>query len=81
MSEVYMPVVSNNEQIDKALYIAWQFSQIDGAHHKAWVIDQMVRALCGTEEKYKEYVGEYTKPFINDHGDEDYYSWDEGIVP
>jgi hypothetical protein len=81
MPEFYMPVVSDNEYIDKALYIAWQFSQIDGAHHKAWVIDQMVRALCGTEEKYREYVDAYTKPFVNDAGDEDYYDWDEGIVP
>lgn len=81
MSEIYMPVVSNNDQIDKALSIAWEYSQIDGAWHKAWVIDQMVRALCGTEEKYREYVGEYTKPFVNDDGDEDYYEWDEGIAP
>ena len=81
MTEPYMPVVSKNEQIDKALEIAWQFSQIDGAHHKAWVIDQMVRALCGTEEQYQQYVGEYTKPFINDAGYKDYYEWDEGIAP
>lgn len=33
--------------IAKALQIAFQDSQIDGAHHKTWVIDQMVRALTG----------------------------------
>lgn len=33
--------------ITKALQIAFQDSQIDGAHHKTWVIDQMVRALTG----------------------------------
>ena len=29
----------------KALEIAVRYGQIDGDHHKAWVIDQMVRAL------------------------------------
>jgi len=31
--------------IERALDVATYFGQIDGAHHKAWVIDQMVRAL------------------------------------
>lgn len=31
------------EKIEKALKIAWEFGQIDGSHHKTWVIDQMVR--------------------------------------
>lgn len=34
-----------NNQIESALTIAAQYGQVDGAHHKAWVIDQMVRAL------------------------------------
>lgn len=33
--------------IAKALQIAFQSGQVDGAHHKDWVIDQMVRALTG----------------------------------
>jgi hypothetical protein len=33
--------------IAKALQIAFQSSQVDGDHHKAWVLDQMVRALTG----------------------------------
>ena len=35
------------ERIQKALAIAVQFGGIDGDHHKAWTIDQMVRALTG----------------------------------
>lgn len=81
MSEHYMPTVSKNEQIDKALEIAWRYSQIDGAHHKAWVIDQMVRALCGREEVYKEFISEYTKPFVSPLSENDHYNWDEGIAP
>lgn len=39
------------EELDKriadALEIACNISQVDGAHHKAYAIDQMVRALTG----------------------------------
>jgi len=35
------------ERIKKALELAVQFGGIDGDHHKAWVIDQMVRVLTG----------------------------------
>lgn len=57
----------------KALDIAFSYGQIDGSHHKTWVIDQMVRLLCGSEEKYKEWV----KIYEND-GE---YEWDCGIAP
>lgn len=42
-----------NSRITKALEIAAQYGGTDGAHHKAWVIDQMVRALtdCRLEAK------------------------------
>ena len=80
MSELDMLIVDRNERILKALEIAWRFSQIDGAWHKAWVIDQMVRALCGDEETYNLWISEYTKPVLND-GEWDHYEWDEGIAP
>jgi len=35
----------NELLILKAMEIALRYGQIDGAHHKAWVIDQMMRAL------------------------------------
>ena len=38
------------ERIKMALGLAVQYGQIDGDHHKAWVIDQMVRALTGCPE-------------------------------
>ena len=65
----------NDERIKKALELAWSYGQIDGAHHKMWVIDQMVRALLG-EEKYQEFVEVYETPY----GDE-YWEWDTGIAP
>lgn len=60
-------------RIELALALAFRYGQIDGDWHKAWVIDQMVRALCGSEEEYKEWVSKYTE------GDE--YEWDTGIAP
>lgn len=39
--------------VEKALEYASRYGDIDGAHHKMWVIDQMVRALtnCPTVTK------------------------------
>ena len=59
----------------KALLIIVRFGDIDGAHHKTWVIDQVARILSG--ENYEALVkwacdGEY--------GPETYI-WEEGIAP
>lgn len=62
------------ERIEKALEIAFRYAQIDGAHHKAWVIDQMVRAL--TDDEYEAWVKEYKE---DESGEE--YDWDCGIAP
>ena len=35
------------EQVKSALEIAMRYGGVDGDHHKAWVIDQMVRSLTG----------------------------------
>ena len=40
-----LPVGTPDDCIKKALTIAVQFGGIDGGHHKAWVLDQMARAL------------------------------------
>ncbi|SNY93407.1 hypothetical protein SAMN04515647_3702 [Cohaesibacter sp. ES.047] len=39
--------MSKKKRIAKAIEIAVRWGGIDGAHHKAWAIDQMVRALTG----------------------------------
>lgn len=45
---------STDPRIEKALTYARRFGGIDGAHHKLWVIDQMVRALTGCPVVTKE---------------------------
>lgn len=67
------------ERIERALGIAWRYGQIDGDHHKMWVIDQMVRALCGNEEEYADWVETYEAPLSNNRYD--YYEWNTGIAP
>ncbi len=56
--------MKRRERIEKALRIAVRFGGIDGDHHKAWVIDQMVRALtdCPVAKQlgtYKAHDGEH----------------------
>jgi len=63
--------------IKEALNIAASYGQTDGAHHKTWVIDQIVRALCVTEKRYNEFV----KIVKNGEDGPETYDWDEGIAP
>jgi hypothetical protein len=63
------------ERICKALEIAADYGGIDGAHHKDWVIDQMVRVLAG--DGYEDLV---TQAKAGKDGP-DTYSWDVGIPP
>lgn len=59
----------------KAIRIAVEYGGIDGAHHKSWVIDQMVRTLAGS--RYDDIV---TEAKSGADGPET-YEWDEGIAP
>lgn len=66
-----------DERIEKALEIAFRYGQIDGDHHKTWVIDQMVRALLGDIGRYAQWIKDYE--YDEETGDE--YDWDCGIAP
>lgn len=63
-------------RIGAALEKIYRYGQIDGGHHKMWVLDQVVRALMG--EDYAEWVAEYEG---DPDDDADHYFWDEGICP
>jgi len=63
-------------KIKKALEMA-EIGQIDGAHHRVWVIDQMVRALIDDEHAYRQWVADYQK---GEDGPET-YDYDVGIAP
>jgi hypothetical protein len=53
-----------------AMNIIERFGGFDDGHHKAWVIDQVARALMGP--RYDEWAASMAE------GD---YTWDEGIEP
>jgi len=62
------------EKIEKALELISNYGGIDGAHHKQWVLDQVVLIIA---PNYDEWV-------INHKAGEDgpdSYTWDTGITP
>jgi hypothetical protein len=63
------------ERIEKAIELAVRFGGIDGDHHKAWVIDQMVRTLAGAD--YSRVVAEAC---AGEDGPAT-YTWKTGIPP
>jgi hypothetical protein len=52
-----------------------RYGQTDGAHHKAWVIDQAVRLLSG-----EHYAALIAAAKDGEDGPET-YGWEEGIPP
>lgn len=59
----------------EALSLLTRCGQVDGAHHKAWVIDQVTRILAG---EYYDLVVSEAK--AGEDGP-DTYDWDEGVPP
>lgn len=60
--------------ISEALALILKYGGIDGAHHKQWLIDQILRALTG--DGYNKWLSDYE---VDENGDT--YTWDEGIAP
>ncbi len=80
------------QRVDIALEMA-EYGNFDGAHHKDWAIDQMVRVLLGCprktlilsngfqdfgeNEEYLNWVAEFEKGKDGAHT----YFWETGIAP
>lgn len=60
---------------ERAIELAVQYGGIDGDHHKAWVIDQMVRILAG--DQYDAIVAAAK----NGEDGPDTWGWEVGIAP
>lgn len=67
----------HSQRIRDAIEIATSYGQIDGAHHKMWVIDKMLRILCGSRVEYDKLIEKYESGEDGPHT----YSWDSGIAP
>jgi hypothetical protein len=66
-----------NMKLKEILQLCQSIGQVDGAHHKAWVIDQVVRQVTGDE--YELWLVWY-RGQMDEDGDFE-YNWDEGIAP
>lgn len=67
--------MTEQQRIEVAINLAVQYGGIDGNHHKAWVIDQMVRVLAG--DNYKRIVADAR----NGNDGPETYEWDTGVAP
>ena len=66
--------MTSDEKIAAALEVIERYGGFDEAHHKAWVIDQVARALV---QDYPAWVRE-----MKDGEDgPNTYGWDEGVPP
>lgn len=61
--------------VHKALEIAREYGQIDGGHHKAWVIDQIIRTLTG------EHYDEWVRDACDGDDGPNTYAWETGTPP
>lgn len=74
--EILLNLIEKQDKIiNEILEIAFQYGQIDGEHHKSWVIDQIVRKITGKD--YGKWVAHYE---YDEETDEE-YEWDIGIAP
>ena len=63
------------KKIQDAMEVIMRYGQIDGDHHKAWVIDQVSRILL--DDKYDAFI----KMYEYDEEEDEIYEWDVGIAP
>jgi hypothetical protein len=64
------------QRIKKAMVLIECYGQIDGSHHKAWVLDQVARVLMA--DKYDEWA----TMMLGDLFDDGYeYEYDTGVAP
>lgn len=61
-------------KVQKILDVITQYGGIDGAHHKQWVLDQIVRFAAPNYEEWVKYYED------GEDGPKT-YEWDVGIAP
>ena len=67
---------SFEKRIAQALDVITGYAGFDGAHHKDWVIDQVVRILVGNED-YPQWVADV----CDGEDGPNTYEWSEGTAP
>lgn len=74
----YLETGRATQNAARALDVIIENKEIDGAHHKEWLLDQVVRELTG--KHYDQFVQDYETPYSDEHST---YTpeWDTGIAP
>lgn len=79
-NEVVENLIDKNSNLTKIFNMIYSYAGIDGAHHKDWLLDQIMRSITG--DNYEEFVKFYERPLsVNGLEDGDYCQWDAGIAP
>jgi hypothetical protein len=96
LGEKVVDEFKDRSQTEWAKFWIYRYAQIDGAHHKLWVLDQVQRILCGTkvvvseaswDNGHKEYRYKLHEPskeyldWVEEYEDDGEYEWDTGINP
>jgi len=68
--------MDESEKITKAVGIISDYGSIDGAHHKQWVLNEVLKTLLGPGV-YEKWLTAY----CNGEYGPDTYEWDVGIAP
>jgi hypothetical protein len=66
--------VTDRERIEDVLSLIDRYGGIDGAHHKQWVLDQVVRVLA---DDYDAWMARHNQGADGPST----YDWDVGIAP
>lgn len=68
--------LSDNQRLIRIVDMIDEMGAIDGAHHKQWILDQILIVALGTDG-YKDFMKYYK------HGgtEDDPIEWDKGIAP
>ena len=64
-------------RISTALQLAFDYGQIDGDHHKTWLIDQIVIALTGSNHEYVDFLEKHNTGKDGPNT----YEWNQGVAP
>ena len=62
--------MTDKEKIDIVLIMISNYGQIDGDHHKLWLLNEIVKNLA---DDYDAWIKEYCEDGM--------YNWDTGIAP
>lgn len=79
-NEAIKNLIDKEADLTEVFNLIYSYAGIDGAHHKDWLFDQIMRTITG--DNYEEFVKFYERPLsVNGLEEGDYCQWDAGTAP